>query len=46
MEIKGIETVKQAKELNELASPGAVGGGGIESSRRKVSYEYSICQDK
>jgi hypothetical protein len=46
MKVKGIGAVKETKELDELASPGGVAGGGIENSRRMISYEYNICPDK
>jgi hypothetical protein len=38
MKGKGIEAVKESKELDELAGTGRRGGGGIDNSRPMVAF--------
>jgi hypothetical protein len=46
LEIKGIEAVKETKELAEASATDGEGSHGIDNSRLMVTYKYSTCPDK
>ena len=46
LKVKGIEAVKQTKELAGLAGTGKVGGAVIDQSRPMITHRYCTCQDK
>jgi hypothetical protein len=46
LKIKGIEAVKQTKELEDLIGTGEDGDAGIDKSRLMLTHRYYICQDK